>query len=194
MMGKLNVLGSIGKAQAAIERIATFKEEGVKLVVVIKFLQTQQAIAEAYPEALTIFGGMNANAKQAVIERFETDPTADLLLLSLLAGKEGIDGLQRQCSNMLVVDEDWVPGNMDQVYGRLDRDGQQESVSVWTLLAENTIDEKVNEALHDKRIVVGEVLDGKAVVVDETQVAASALKDVLARANAKRAKTRKMVS
>lgn len=70
----------------------------------------------------------------------------DVLILSLRSGA-GLDGLQG-AGNVLVFGElDWSPGVHEQVIGRLHRDGQDQSVLVYYLVADEGSDPVVSEVL-----------------------------------------------
>ena len=57
-----------------------------------------------------------------------------LMIISLRSGI-GLDGLQDVCSTVVFGELDWSPKVMDQVAGRLDRDGQQRQVTAIYLIA-----------------------------------------------------------
>ncbi len=59
----------------------------------------------------------------------------NLFIISLRSGI-GLDGLQHRCSMMVIGELDWSPKVLDQLAGRIDRDGQQDQVTVVYLVSE----------------------------------------------------------
>jgi SWI/SNF-related matrix-associated actin-dependent regulator 1 of chromatin subfamily A len=68
----------------------------------------------------------------------------------------------------------WTPGELVQAEDRCHRIGQKNTVNVYYLLAEGTIEEKIAESLDDKRKVLDAVLDGK--VTEETSLLSTLIK------------------
>lgn len=75
---------------------------------------------------------------------------SNLLIMSLRAGS-GLDGLQQVCNVCVFGELDWSPGMHDQCIGRLHRDGQEESVLAYFLVADHGADPVIAEVLHLKR-------------------------------------------
>jgi SWI/SNF-related matrix-associated actin-dependent regulator 1 of chromatin subfamily A len=55
----------------------------------------------------------------------------------------------------------WTPGECIQAEDRLHRIGQKDSVTVYYLLAQNSIEEKIAKMLDRKKKILDSVLDGK---------------------------------
>lgn len=98
---------------------------------------TAQGISTA-----VLHGGMD---KQAVLESFESDAGAQILLSSEVAS-EGVD---LQFSSLLVnYDLPWNPAKIEQRIGRIDRIGQEApKILIWNLVYADTLDERVYERL-----------------------------------------------
>jgi SNF2 family DNA or RNA helicase len=59
----------------------------------------------------------------------------NLFIISLRSGI-GLDGLQKRCRTVVIGELDWSPQVHNQVIGRIDRDGQQDQVTVIYLVSE----------------------------------------------------------
>jgi SNF2 family DNA or RNA helicase len=70
---------------------------------------------------------------------------------------------------------------MDQAADRVHRIGQRESVTIWSLAAPASVDDTLYQALADKRVITGQVLDGQARVITEENVKARAIRDLVLR-------------
>lgn len=78
-------------------------------------------------------GSESAAAKEAARRDF-IEGRADVMLMSLRSGA-GTNGLQNVCSVCVLGELDWAPAVHEQFIGRLDRDGQDESVQVFIPVA-----------------------------------------------------------
>ena len=105
-------------------------------------------------------GGMSDGAKHNAISEFVDDPTCRVFVGNLAAAGTGINRLQTVCSNLDFVELPWVPDEMTQGIGRLDRMGQEaDSVNVNVLHAPGTIEAAVL-GVHEGKTAVIEKLMG----------------------------------
>jgi len=74
----------------------------------------------------------------------------DILIISLRSGA-GLDGLQGSCSVVVFGELDWSPAVHEQAIGRIHRDGQENSVVAYFLMAEDGADPVIAETLGLKR-------------------------------------------
>lgn len=125
------------------------------------------ALTNAKLKPLVLDGSMNSQAKDTAIQQFRNDPTKKILILSMLAGGVGIDGLQHVCSKMITVERQWRAAHEEQYEGRLHRDGQPLPVSNEIYVALGTIDEYMDKRVEQTRAIVQETLDG--IEIDESQ-------------------------
>ena len=65
----------------------------------------------------------------------------------------GVDGLQKVCSNMAILELPPRPSDLVQVIGRLERSGQENPVTIQYLLSPKTIDQDLWEMLKGKKDV-----------------------------------------
>lgn len=98
--------------------------------------------------------------RDSVISQFER---GKVLIASTLASGEGMDGLQKLCSDMIILERQWNPANEEQVEGRLGRIGQTKPVNYIYMIAAETIDDYFTELVERKRAIVSQTLDGQMV-------------------------------
>ncbi len=79
-------------------------------------------------------GSESATAKNRAAQDFISG-TARVLIMSLRAGA-GLDGLQAASRTVVVGELDWSPQVIRQLVGRLNRDGQKDPVTVFTMISE----------------------------------------------------------
>jgi superfamily II DNA or RNA helicase len=155
----LKQLAAAGKLEAAFEWIDNFVESGEKLVIFAHHKHIVRSIAERY-NADFISGDVPISARQAAVDKFQNDSSAQIIVLNLQAGGVGIT--LTASSNVLFIEQPWSPGVVDQAEDRCHRIGQTDSVTAWTMLGEQTIDSEIYELIQAKRAVVDAATDGKA--------------------------------
>lgn len=114
-----------------------------------KFYFLQDEIGKYYdPEKIAIVKGGPLEDKIASCESFWDEDGAQFLI-STSAGGEGIN--LQVCRILFNYDLPWNPMAVEQRIGRIHRYGQTETVQVYHLVAEETIEEKVY-AILDKKL------------------------------------------
>ena len=63
-------------------------------------------------------------------------------------------------SDVLFIEQGWNPADMDQAADRCHRIGQKDSVTVYTMLCEGTVDERIAKLIDQKRLIVNAVMQG----------------------------------
>lgn len=155
VMRKLSIEG---KYKAILQYLKDWKESGKKLVVFGIHKEQLQELSTKFKCPL-IAGGVSSAKKHSIVENWlESD---DIFLFANIASAgTGVDGLQKVCSNMLIIELPWMPSELIQVIGRLDRSGQEEAVTVTFALSDETIDKQMYEMLADKELVTEAVNKG----------------------------------
>jgi SWI/SNF-related matrix-associated actin-dependent regulator 1 of chromatin subfamily A len=65
-------------------------------------------------------------------------------------------------SDVLFLEFPWTPGDLEQAADRCHRIGQLNSVTVYYMVANDTIEEDIVEILQSKAAVIGQAMDGAA--------------------------------
>lgn len=151
-----------GKLEPVTEWIREFLDAGRKLVVFAHHRKIVDGIADAIREAgfgvVTLTGSTTGDARQSVVDRFQTDPEVRLMVANMQAGGVGIT--LTAASDVAFVELPWRPGDLTQAEDRCHRIGQSDTVTAWYLLAADTIEEKIGGMLDSKRAVVDKATDG----------------------------------
>lgn len=149
---------------AKFERLAADLEEVVasrrKAIVFSQWVSTLETLADrlsAYRPAL-YHGKVPARDRDAVLERFRDDPDCPLLLISYGAGGVGLN--LQFASYVFLFDRWWNPAVEDQAINRAHRIGATSPITVTRFLAVETIEERINEVLQQKREIFDAVLSG----------------------------------
>lgn len=83
--------------------------------------------------------------KEQAKEDFISGKT-NLFIISLRSGI-GLDGLQKRCKTVVIGELDWSPQVHNQVVGRIDRDGQEDQVTVYYPVSEYGSDPVITDML-----------------------------------------------
>jgi SWI/SNF-related matrix-associated actin-dependent regulator of chromatin subfamily A-like protein 1 len=157
-MANLKQICAQGKLKGIINWIENFIEQE-KLVVFIKHTKTADAIQKAFKkQCVRVTGGVSNKKKDENVVKFQTDENCRLFIGSE-AAKEGLT--LTAASNVAILELWSNYGDMEQATDRVHRIGQDKSVMIWFLLADNTIEEKIMEGLDTEKVIVNKLLDGE---------------------------------
>lgn len=111
-----------------------------------------------------ITGEVDAEARQAEVNRFQTDPECKVAIGTI--GAMGTGLTLNRASYVFFVDKSWVAAENEQAEDRAHRIGTQGTVTVISMLAKGTIDERVEDYLLEKKDLFERVVDGKGTTTD----------------------------
>ena len=175
MIEHLKQLAVSGKMSQAIQWINNFLETGEKLVIFTSHRSTiRELLAEYGNIAVSLDGETPSGRRQYVIDQFWEDPTIKLFIGNIKAAGAGIN--LQVASNVAFLELPWTPGELVQAEDRCHRNGQKDTVNVYYLLAEDTIEEKIAHLLDEKRKVLDAVLDG--VETDSTNLLTELIQNI----------------
>lgn len=175
----------IAKAPYVADFVRMVAEGGEKVVL----FAWHRAVYDIYLEKLADLkpmlytGSESVSAKEAAKKAF-TDGDCQVLIVSLRSGS-GLDGLQHICKTIVFGELDWSPGVMNQCEGRVYRDGQENPVVAYYLIASAGADPSIVDVLGLKKQQLVGVIDPnkdlvESLAVDEDRVRKLA-RDYLAR-------------
>lgn len=165
---KLKQLSVKGKMEQAKQWIHNFLESGEKLVL---FGIHKSAIQAIYDEffmdyaPVKIDGSVTITKRQEAVDIFQNDDRCRLFIGNIKAAGVGIT--LTAASNVAFLELPWSPGDVTQAEDRVHRIGQEaESINVYYLIAQDTIEEEIAKMLDHKTRVLAKVLDGEDVKED----------------------------
>jgi SNF2 family DNA or RNA helicase len=145
------------RLEADLEEIAG---SGRKAIVFSQWVGTLKILAERLERfgPMEYHGRVPSGRRDAVIERFRQDQTAHALLMSYGAG--GV-GLNLQFVNyVFLFDRWWNPAVEDQAINRAHRNGVDGPVTVTRYLMLDTIEERIDRVLQEKRELFDIIFSG----------------------------------
>ena len=137
-------------------------EPDAKVVLFSTFVPTLEYLSKRLNEdginGILLTGKTSSDEKPNVLNGFQNDPNIKILLASEV-GSEGVD--LQFCHLLINYDLPWNPMRVEQRIGRLDRIGQKsESITVWNIFHDTTIDDRVYNKLQEKMINCESILGG----------------------------------
>lgn len=147
------------KVPYAIKTVEDMLEGGVgKLVVFVHHKLTGDALVEHFGERCVLLRGDTPKAqRQGMVDRFQSDPGLPLFIGSIQACGVGLT--LTSASHVLFVELDWTPALNTQAEDRCHRIGQRDSVNVYYLVADQSIDARIAKRLLLKQEIADAALD-----------------------------------
>lgn len=149
---QLSLEGKIKAIKKWVEEWLEANEEE-KLLVFASQSAILTKIAEEFKEGLLITGSTTTKKRDEILQKFTLEKNKRVLFANIGCLGTGVDGLQKVCSNMAILELPPRPSDLVQVIGRLERSGQENSVTIQYLLSPETIDQDLWEMLKGKKDV-----------------------------------------
>lgn len=150
------------KMHAAIIHIEDVLLTKSKIVAFTWHKDVAHGLKDHFKDRAVLFTGEESiDEKEKAKEAFIQYPGVQVFIGQLEAAGIGIDGLQLVCDTCIFVEMYSVPGKIKQAIDRLRRIGQERGVLAQFLIAENSIDEKIVDALVAKGKNIKTILNEK---------------------------------
>ncbi len=144
------------RLQADMEEIAA---SGGKAILFSQWTRTIDWIKDQLDPAmgaLVYHGGVPTKRREPILKQFKEDPNAHLLLMSYGTGAVGLN--LQFAGYVFLFDRWWNPAVEDQAINRAHRIGQKSPVIVTKFICKNTIEERIDLVLQQKRELFEAVL------------------------------------
>ncbi|MFM0226144.1 SNF2-related protein [Paraburkholderia dipogonis] len=130
----------VGKAKPVAAYVRILLENGIPVLL----CGWHRAVYDIWLEELAEFNpvmytGSESTAQKAESKRKFQSGASNLMIISHLSG-DGLDGMQHRCSTIVFGELSWSSGRHYQLIGRLDRDGQPDSVTAIYLVSDDGSD------------------------------------------------------
>jgi SNF2 family DNA or RNA helicase len=150
--------GDSAKLERLMADMQEVADSGRKAIVFSQWVEPLERLARALAPfgPLLYHGKVPHKDRQPILDRFKTDPTRHVLLMSYGTGSVG---LNLQFTNyVFLFDRWWNPAVEDQAINRAHRLGQKETVFVTRFVSQNTIEGRIAEVLEAKRQLFQELI------------------------------------
>lgn len=134
------------------EKVLIFSNWVQPLRTIYRFLSTKYRVC-------TYTGTMSGEERERSKNLFIKCPECKIMLGTI--GAMGASVTLTVATNVIFYDDCWTPSDKEQAEDRCYRIGTNQTVNVYTLIAKDTIDERVYKILDDKRHISNYIVDGK---------------------------------
>lgn len=143
-----------GKAEALLGILGECLESDRKVLIFTQYREMGERLQEWIETATGerpdfLHGGVSRAERMKMVDRFQTDRTARIFILSLKAGGTGLN--LTAASAVVHYDLWWNPAVEAQATDRAFRIGQRRDVVVYRLITAGSFEEKINDMLASKR-------------------------------------------
>lgn len=166
--GYTGILSSTIKESGKIDRLEELVEDAVsngdKVIIFSNWTAMTTPIYEKLSKkykGVVITGETKDSERQQNVNKFQTDETCKFCLGTI--GAMGTGLTLTAANTVIFIDEPWTMAAKQQAIDRAHRIGTKENVTIYTLMAKNTIDERIHELVEKKGAMSDAIVDNKIV-------------------------------
>jgi hypothetical protein len=162
--------GRSGKLDRITEVIDTILEAGDSAIIFTQYREMgvllQHHLLDTFGEKIPfLHGGVLTHHREAMVEDFQQQTGPPLLLISLRAGGTGLN--LTRANHVIHYDRWWNPAVEDQATDRAYRIGQHRNVQVHKLICQDTLEERIDSKLDEKRALAESIVGSGERLVTE---------------------------
>ncbi|MBQ8519862.1 MAG: DEAD/DEAH box helicase [Bacteroides sp.] len=131
------------KMNTLVDMLTDAVSNGHKVVVFFNYIAGIELVSEKLDEAGIDFACMTGSThdRKGIVERFQNDPKCKILLMTLKTGGVGLN--LTAADTVFIFEPWWNKAAEEQAINRLHRFGQKAKVLCYSLITQNTIEEKI---------------------------------------------------
>ncbi len=166
--------GDSGKLADVLLRLESAMTDHHKVLVFSQFIKHLSVVRQYLKEKNIQYAYLDGSTtdRQSEVQRFQTDESVKLFLISLKAG--GLGHNLTAADYVFILDPWWNPAIEAQAVDRAHRIGQQKTVFTYKFIAKNTVEEKILSLQRAKQ-----QLAGSLITTEETFMKSLTKEDVL---------------
>ncbi len=159
-----------GKMDKCISTVESILENGEKTLIFTQYKEMGDILCKVIAEEcntdpLFFHGSLTVPQREELINKFQTDDDAKIMILSLKAGGTGLN--LTKATNVIHYDLWWNPAVEDQATDRTYRIGQDKNVMVHRMITLGTFEEKIDEMLKAKKELADlAVYEGEKIITE----------------------------
>lgn len=136
-------------------------ENGRKCLILSNWTSVTDELLKRYVEynPATITGKIKDDEREYQKVKFMTNPNCKILIGTI--GAMGVGLTLTAATTAIFVDEPWNYSTKLQAEDRIHRIGMQDKAEIITLITKDTIDERINQLVQDKKELSDMIVDGK---------------------------------
>jgi TATA-binding protein-associated factor len=161
-----------GDGDAALASAAAEADSGHRVLIFAQLRATLDLVESTVlvPAGLPFVrldGAVKPKDRQEVVQRFNSDPTIPVMLLTTAVGSLGLN--LTSADTVVFLEHDWNPMKDMQAMDRAHRLGQKRVVSVYRLLMRGTLEERIMSLQHFKKEVANSVVNTENVALESME-------------------------
>lgn len=161
LLGKLLRIVYIFKREVCFKLVDDLLTKNRKIMVFANNKNVINDYMERYKgNIVKITGATPGMRRQAVIEKFNNDPTLRILMANYISAGVALDGLQAATNTCVFLQIPFSPGKIKQAIARVYRHGQLLDVDVYFFIGKGTIEEDILENIDINQGHVDAIIDG----------------------------------
>lgn len=159
-----------GKMDKCISTVQSILDNGEKTLIFTQYKEMGEILCkviaeECSTEPLFFHGSLTVPQREELINRFQNEDDAKVMILSLKAGGTGLN--LTSATNVIHYDLWWNPAVEDQATDRTYRIGQDKNVMVHRMITLGTFEEKIDEMLKAKKELADlAVYEGEKIITE----------------------------
>lgn len=159
-----------GKMDKCISTVQSILDNGEKTLIFTQYKEMGEILQKVISEEcgtipLFFHGSLTVPQREELINTFQTDDNAKVMILSLKAGGTGLN--LTSATNVIHYDLWWNPAVEDQATDRTYRIGQDKNVMVHRMITLGTFEEKIDEMLKSKKELADlAVYEGEKIITE----------------------------
>ena len=161
-----------GKMDKCISTVQNILDNNEKTLIFTQYKEMGDILCKVIAEEcntdpLFFHGSLTVPQREDLIDRFQNDDDAKIMILSLKAGGTGLN--LTSATNVIHYDLWWNPAVEDQATDRTYRIGQDKNVMVHRMITLGTFEEKIDEMLKSKKELADlAVYEGEKIITELT--------------------------
>lgn len=152
-------------------------DNSAKVVIVSQFSKVLHWLKEELDargiESAVLDGGATDNARATIQREFQTGG----LRVVLLSGSMGVGINLDAADDLIMLDSPYDPDRIEQIEDRVHRASNMHNVTIWNVIAKDTIDQAIMEKVSKRYVVTRGVMDGSRGVEFGRDVIARVMKE-----------------
>ena len=130
-----------------------------KVIIFSQYVETLKFLERKFHSYKTQMytGGQSQSERDEIISSYKQSEEFELLLISLKAGGVGLN--LQETDTLILFDRWWNPAVEEQAIGRADRFGREGSLHVIKFVTQNTIEERIERLLFDKKDLFNKIVE-----------------------------------
>ena len=159
LIDKAKIPMGSAKLDSLLAQLAEVMEENHKVLVFSQFTSFLAIVRNRLDKEKVVYEYLDGKTRdrKTPVDRFQTDPTCKLFLISLKAGGLGLN--LTAAEYVFLLDPWWNPAVEAQAIDRAHRIGQTRQVFAYRLIAKDTVEEKVLQLQQSKRDLADAIIN-----------------------------------